>query len=338
VHVKSESRPRAEPSRGPHLLDHPPREDRVGDGCADERDRREKKSPVHIRSVVGAADGNTATLAVVSSTELDRPDHPAAFFFVGGFEPAELAHFNVQNEFLEEHDDDGVLEVLGHGVGVWWKRHRRRDFLDLRDVTRDWLETLASVCFLASGAALGVRLTNWLETLAHVDEAAVGFIDTRFRVIPSLREDSPASDELRRALEITRKLRGRKHLHPAVKEAWRAAIDPTDEAFLSAFRGLECVRRLYGEGETAEEMKAAWEAMALDLGAATEPFCVLRGTAKAIRHSNRPDSRRETHTVNTARERRGELLTYSADLVRTRTERNLGVGLAGPSAGPQPAG
>jgi hypothetical protein len=245
---------------------------------------------------------------------VDRPDHDAAFFFLGSFQPAEIANFNLQNVFLPG-EKDAVLEVLGHGASIWWKRRRRRDFDLLRDDSRDWLETIASAYFLERGIALDVHLHNWVETLTHTDEAVVGFIDPRFRVIPSALADSEVSQALREAVRLAGRIRGREHLQPAVKEVWRAALDPSDEALLSAFWGLECVRRLYGEDGEAEEIKAAWKAMQADLTAEREPFDVLREAAMAIRHGNRPAPDSNDHPVRKARQRREELLAYATRLV-----------------------
>lgn len=248
----------------------------------------------------------------------------SAFFFMGAFEPAEIANFNLQNIFLP--GDDGVLEVLGHGIGVWWGSRFARDFNDLRDATRDWLETTAAVYFLSTGSALGVRLGYWVEAIdANVKEAVVGFFDTRFRIISAPSEDAPANERLRRAVDLAGALRGRTHAHPAAKEAWRSALDPSDEAFLSAFRSLECLRRLYGEGESDDDVKGAWTAMQQDLQGDPETYAALREAAKAIRHGDRPSMRAQGHVVNVARDRREELLGYATALVRAKLGRELGV-------------
>src|SRR5438093_12738431 len=156
---------------------------------------------------------------------------------LGGLQPGERANFNLQNIILP--GEDAVLEAFGHGVAIWWRRRVRRDFDDVRDATRDWL--------LCSETALDVYLAHWVETLAHVEEAVLGFIDNRFRIITVPSEDSAGSAVLRHAVQIGADLRRRRHLLPAAKEAWRSALDPSDEAFLSAFRALECLRRCYGE-------------------------------------------------------------------------------------------
>jgi hypothetical protein len=107
--------------------------------------------------------------------EPSRPDHPASFFFLGALQPAEQANFNLQNIVLP--GEDAVLEVFGHGVAVWWRQRVRSDFEDVRDATRDWLETIVAIYYLCSGTALDVHLAHWVETLANVEEAVVGFID-----------------------------------------------------------------------------------------------------------------------------------------------------------------
>lgn len=254
--------------------------------------------------------------------EPNRPDHAAAFFFLGAFEPAELAKFNVQNFPLP---GGGIFEAYGHGAGVWWRSKFRRDVEDVREASRDWLETIAAAYFLSSGVALGVRLAHWVETLVPVEEAVLGFIDSRFRVIAASAEGEPHNAALRRAVDHAAALRGRVHIQPAVKEAWRSALDPSDEAFLSAFRALECLRRLYGEGES--ERKAAWQAMQTDLNADLALYDVLGNAAKSVRHGNRPASPAEVHPINTARRRRRELLDYATGLVRTKVGKELGVDL-----------
>jgi hypothetical protein len=259
--------------------------------------------------------------------EPSRPDHPASFFFLGALQPAEQANFNLQNIVLP--GEDAVLEVFGHGVAGWWRQRVRSDFEDVRDATRDWLETIVAIYYLCSGTALDVHLAHWVETLANVEEAVVGFIDSRFRIITVPPEDSAGSAVLRRSVQIGAELRQRKHVLPAAKEAWRSGLDPSDEAFLSAFRALECLRRVYGEGE--EERKAAWDAMRQDLGFEPEPHGVLREAALAVRHGDRPATRSEIHPVNAARSRRSELLRYATDLVRRKVSRDLGVDLTLPS-------
>ena len=41
-----------------------------------------------------------------------KADHPAAFFFLGAFEPAEVANFSQSNIFLPGEGDDAVLEAV----------------------------------------------------------------------------------------------------------------------------------------------------------------------------------------------------------------------------------
>jgi hypothetical protein len=186
---------------------------------------------------------------------MSAPERSSAFFFVGRFEPAELANFNVQNIELE---GDGVLEVLGRGVGVWWRSRPRSSFDELGNETRDWLQTICASYFLLTRTALEVRLTNWNEALdAHVAEAVVGFIDSRFRVIRTAAEGEQVNAPLRRAVELARALRGRLHLQRGVLELWRSRLDPSDEAFLSAFRALECVRRRF-ESTGGRRKASSW--------------------------------------------------------------------------------
>src|SRR5438093_718106 len=107
---------------------------------------------------------NEQTGSASDAPEPDRPDHPAAFFFLGALQPAEQANFNLQN--IDLPAEDAVLEVVGH-VAVWWRRRVRRELYDVRDATRDWLETIVAVYYLCSGTALDVHLAHWVETLAH---------------------------------------------------------------------------------------------------------------------------------------------------------------------------
>jgi hypothetical protein len=59
------------------------------------------------------------------------PPRRSAFFFHGRLDPPELANFNLQNIFL--HDRNAVLEVLGHGIAIWWPHRPPQNFDDLRD-------------------------------------------------------------------------------------------------------------------------------------------------------------------------------------------------------------
>lgn len=247
----------------------------------------------------------------------------SAFFFLGSLEPAELANFNVQNVFLP---DGSVLELMGHGAGLWWGARLAREFDDVRDTTRDWLETIAALYFLETGTALSVRLSGWVEALdVDVKEAVLGFIDERFRVVPAVGEEHEANAPMRWSIDVAGRLRGVTHLQPAVTEVWRSALDPSDEAFLSAFRSLECLRRLYGPDCTVQDVGAAWSAMAADLEVGREPYELLREAAKAVRHGDRPVRRADDHPVNTARDRRAELLAYATGLVKHVLEKRLPV-------------
>jgi hypothetical protein len=252
----------------------------------------------------------------------DPKDRCSAFFFVGGFEPAELANFNLQNIFLP---GGGVLEVLGDGVAIWWSSRPRQLFDELRDATRDWLETIAAGYFLLTGTGLSVRLRNWVEALdVRAEEAVVGFMDSRFRSIRPPEENHPVNEPLRQAVGLASLMRGRKHLQPAVKELWRAGLDPSDEAFLSAYRALECLRRLYGEDERGAGKKRAWEAMSEDLR--SEPpdsRHALAKAAQAVRHGDRPMTLGENHPLTPARLRRSELIGYARSLVAQKTLKEL---------------
>lgn len=238
----------------------------------------------------------------------------SAFFFHGAFSPAEQANFNIQNVVLA---DGSVLEALGHGIAVWWRSARRDDLDELRDRTRDWIETIAAGYYFEAAVPLDVGLGGWVEVLdVEAREAVIGFIDSRFRYVKASSSRAKQNKEMRRAIALAEKLIAKTHLSRAAKEAWRAGVDPTDEAFLSAFRALECVRRLYGEGESSEEVKLAWKAMRADLNPASEPFNALRDAAKAIRHGDRPRTRAAAHPVNRARKRRDELIDYAVETTR----------------------
>jgi hypothetical protein len=262
--------------------------------------------------------------APIVSQEGQSQGRRSAFFFAGQFTPAELANFNLQNVILS---DGPVVEVLGHHVGLWWGSRPRSQFDALRDEARIWVETIAAAYFVASGRALGVRLTGWVEALdVDVREAVLGFIDDRYRVIGGApAESDPVNSPLRDAVATAARLLGFRHLQPATLEVWRAAVDPSDEAFLSAFRAAECLRRLYGDDDDPETIKAAWQAMTLDphLPIDQDLHDVLRDAAKAVRHGDRPANASVKHPVTAARAQRVELMQYATELVRSAIAQRL---------------
>lgn len=212
--------------------------------------------------------------------------------------------------------------MLGPHIGLWWGNELARDFDALLRRCADWVQTIASAYFLISDDPLSVQLNCWVEALdVDVREAVLGFIDERFRVVRTPQKEAPPTHPVRRAIELAGRLGEladthppQRHLKPAAQEAWRAARDGTDEAFLSAFRALECLRRQHQGEDTSE--KEAWEALQDELSADPAPCETLREAAKAVRHGDRPNAPDEAHAINRARNERAGLIDYAAELVR----------------------
>ena len=64
----------------------------------------------------------------------------SAFFFVGRLTPPELANFNVQNL---EIAGNGVVEILGPHISVWW-RNEPRDEWKIRNWEHFWAGSIAT--------------------------------------------------------------------------------------------------------------------------------------------------------------------------------------------------
>lgn len=241
----------------------------------------------------------------------------SAFFFVGHFVPDEGANFNIQNK---EIAGNGVLEVLGADIGLWW-RHEPQDLDPLLRRTVDWVLTLASSYYLAGNQALDVRLNSWVE-VRDVDakEAVIGFLSERFIRVKAPSRQTARTHPLLRAVPVTEALVARSgdpaipHLQQAAREAWRAALTGGDEAFLSAFRAIECLRRTYDP--RWEQRAAAMRNLGRDLSPDKGALALLEKAAKAVRHGDRPDPTSSRHPITAARCRRAELLDESTRLVR----------------------
>jgi hypothetical protein len=103
-------------------------------------------------------------------------------------------------------------------------------------------------------------------------------------------------------------------LSRAAREIWRAHLDGTDEALLSANRAIECLRRTYDPDW--DNRKKAMKQLTADLKPNTGRIGVLAKAAEAVRHGDRPVTTAAKHPINTARAQRGTLLDESRRLVR----------------------
>ena len=229
--------------------------------------------------------------------------------------PAELANFNVQNVFVRDRRD-GQLEVLGNGIAIWWPSRPRREFVDLADAARAWFRTTASAYYIETGVPLEPELTGWVEAL-HVEarQAVIGFADPRFVKVTTPPEDDEVNLRMRQAIRLAARLR-RKGGEPerATHEVLAAANDGTPQSFLSAYRALECVRRIYEP--TWSRRASGWTKMAADLGIRLSPEkALLEAAARAVRHGDVPQRQMARHVVNRARRRRADLLEYTRAVV-----------------------
>jgi hypothetical protein len=246
----------------------------------------------------------------------------SAFFFHGRLDPPELANFNLQNIFLRDRRG-GVFEIIGPGIAIWWPSRPRREIDDLAAMARDWFRTIASSYYIESTIALMPRVAGWVEALdVHVHEAVVGFADARFIQLDPPPEDHPESLRMRDAVDLARRLRGTGNLERATNELLAAAYDATPQGYLSAFRALECVRRLYEPRH--DQRDQGWKRMWSDLGVVPgKDYEVLSQAAIAVRHGDLPLRPSARHPVNHARRRRDDLLAFVRDLIRRAIKRRL---------------
>ncbi len=246
----------------------------------------------------------------------------SAFFFLGRLEPSELANFNVQNVLLRDRRG-GVVELLGHGIAVWWPSQARSAFSELLDSAMGWFTRIASSYYLLTEVALQPSLIGWVEAVdVDVREAVVGITDPRFLKVPAVAQDDPANDLMQEAIAMARRIRDAGELERATSEILRAGNDGSVQALLSAFRALECVRRIY---EPAwGRRRQGWVRMQSDLGV-TNPsdHDLLSEAAEAIRHGDTPPTRRTRHPVNRALRRRVALIAYARRVVAAAVDTRL---------------
>lgn len=245
----------------------------------------------------------------------DPAKRRSSFFFIGRFEPGELANFNVQNEPLRDRRG-AIFEALGQGVAIWWPSRPCVDFVDLADAARAWLRTIPAAYFIRSEVPLEPTLVGWVEALdVNVREAVIGFADARFSKVSTPPENAPENDAMRAALQLARRLRARGgEFERAAHELLDAANDSSAQCFLSAFRALECIRRTYEPDY--DKRKQGWLAMARDLTSSDAKLnSLLSDAAEAVRHGDVPSRQRARHPVNVARKRRPELVAYARRVV-----------------------
>jgi hypothetical protein len=250
-----------------------------------------------------------------------RPIRRSSFFFTGRLEPAELANFNIQN--LPLRDRKAILEVLGQGIAVWWPARPQSEFVDLADAARSWFRTIPAAYYIETRIALESSLTGWVEALdVDVREAVIGIAEPRFVKVDVPPEDATVNQQMRTSIRLAQKLRRRGgEIERASLELLGAANDSTAQAFLSAFRALECLRRTY-EPQYGRR-RQGWVAMAKDLGVDQRSFDLLRDAAEAVRHGDLPARQRARHVVNDARRHRYELIAFTHDLVATTIAKQL---------------
>jgi|SRR5579862_1235533 len=160
----------------------------------------------------------------------------SAFFFSGRLDPPELANFQLQNVFLRDRRGAG-FEMIGPGIAIWWPSRPSSDVGDLGDFARAWFRTIASAYYFETGIALTRRVVGWVE-------AVVGLADPRLSRLPLPDQDDPANVSMAAAVKLARRLRGTGDLERAANELLASAYDTTAQAYLSAFRSIECLRRI----------------------------------------------------------------------------------------------
>jgi hypothetical protein len=240
----------------------------------------------------------------------------SAFFFYGHLHPAELANFNVQNVFLRDHKS-GCAEVMGNGMAVWWPSRPTATVDDLTDAARAWFRTIAASYYLEADIALNAELEGWVEALdVTATEAMMGFVDSRFIKVRPPQENDEINIEMRNAIQLARALRrAGGDIERSTHELLAAANDGTPQCFLSAYRALECIRRIYAP--RWNDRARGWRLMEADLPVAFgSDFTLLGRAAQAVRHGDVPARRRARHVVNQARRRQRALLHFARLTVR----------------------
>jgi hypothetical protein len=239
----------------------------------------------------------------------------SSFFFTGRLEPGELANFNVQNQPLRDRRG-AIFEALGQGMAIWWPSRPRADFVDLADAARAWFRTIPAAFYIQTEVALEPSLVGWVEAVdVEVPEASIGFADARFLKVSTPPEDAPVNKQMREAILLARSLRQRGgEIERASHELLASANDGSAQCFLSAFRALECIRRIYEP--KYDRRKQGWAAMARDLPSSNPKLsALLSDAAEAVRHGDVPTRQRARHPVNVARRRRSELIGFTREIV-----------------------
>jgi hypothetical protein len=235
----------------------------------------------------------------------------SAFFFHGHLQPAELANFNVQNVPLRDRKG-GRVELMSNGIAVWWPSRPRAEFLDLAGAAGAWFLTTASAYYLETSIPLEPHLEGWVEALdVTANEAMIGFADPRFVKVRPPEPNATVNADMLTAVEVARALRrAGGEIERAAHELLAAANDGTAQSFLSAYRALECVRRIY-EPQWRNRARG-WALMRGDLAISLgQDFRLLESAARAVRHGDVPARVSARHAVNQARSRRQALLNFT---------------------------
>ena len=110
-------------------------------------------------------------------------------------------------------------------------------------------------------------------------------------------------------------------LERATNELLAAANDGTPQSFLSAYRALECIRRIYAPNWRDRE--TGWTLMSGDLAISLDAdFSLLAKAAEAVRHGDVPSRQLADHVVNEARKRRPALLDFVRVAVRAAVDQH----------------
>ncbi len=208
-------------------------------------------------------------------------------------------------------------------MAIWWPARPRGDSVDLTDAARAWFQTIPAAYYIETGIPLEPSLTGWVEALdVDIQEAVVGFADARFAKVSPPLEDAAVNQQMRAAVRLAQKLRRRGgEIERATHELLAAANDTSVQAFLSAFRAVECLRRTYEP--TYGRRRQGWTAMDKDLGGDKRLYAILSDAAESVRHGDVPTRQRARHPVNVARRRRSELIAFARDLVTGAVAKQL---------------
>jgi hypothetical protein len=193
-------------------------------------------------------------------------------YVYGELEPRELALFNADEIRVDPRQRLGAtVEVIGHGIGFWSPDHS----------TARAFQT----CAVLGGAPFRARANGWVEARDVVGEATMmGFTSPRFAHAELWALDDPRNSAIREAVRNAVGVRARPLHRLALRDFHAAMLEPSDDAFVHAYRAVEAIRQAIRP--TGSE-KAQWAAMHAKLGTAEVDYQELAKTSAVVRHAKR---------------------------------------------------